>query len=109
MVCSRSATDAVFLGRLAALVPRPRTSTLYFGVLAGNARERSHVVPRLVGPRAAAPGGTPRGPVVALTEAAPSLGTFWTAIAAHASRPEVVVAATLDYDRVALTVLRAPP
>ena len=39
-------TPDVFLGRLASLVPRPeRNTTLYFGVLAANARHRDLLVP----------------------------------------------------------------
>jgi hypothetical protein len=39
-------TPAALLGRLASLVPRPRkNTTLYFGVLAGNVRGRSEIVP----------------------------------------------------------------
>lgn len=39
-------TPDAFLGRLASLVPRPRkNTTLYYGVLAGNARGRKSIVP----------------------------------------------------------------
>jgi hypothetical protein len=38
---------SAFLGRLASLVPRPRANTtLYFGVLAANAKHRDAIVPR---------------------------------------------------------------
>ncbi len=40
-------TPSAFLGRLASLVPRPRkNTTLYYGVLAGNARGRREIVPK---------------------------------------------------------------
>ena len=42
-----SMTPDVFLGRLASLVPRPGKNTLiYYGVLAGNARDREKIVPK---------------------------------------------------------------
>lgn len=50
--------------------------------------------------------GAPRGAVEPLTPSEPTLGTFWTAVAAHDTRAEALVAATLDYDRVSVTVLR---
>ncbi len=52
--------------------------------------------------------GAARGATEPLTASAPRLGTFWTAVVGHPSRAEALVAATLDYDRVALTVLRSP-
>ena len=42
-----SMTPSVFIGRLCSLVPRPRrNTTLYYGVLAGNARGRDKLVPK---------------------------------------------------------------
>jgi hypothetical protein len=51
------------------------------------------------------PAGAPASPLHTLTPVAPSLGTHWSAVAAHGTRPLALALMTLDYQRVHATVL----
>jgi len=51
------------------------------------------------------PAGAPASPMHPLTPLAPSLGTHWSALAAHGTRPLALAVMTLDYQRVHATVL----